>query len=194
MNIQPTQNIRLLAPLANVGREEQLNHIDQHIGNFQGIFIHQVPINERGSINVILNHAAAIHDRFFANMYVHTDEEFNHAINTALQHLNTASEMIAQHQQQSSVVPGNNAANNQVDGGNDTDSTRESDQTHMSDFTQPSSLGSINSDLSNNTENLEAMQVDNIEGHEENADPLAAQLMHASPEAVPFQPIAPNDI
>ena len=180
MNIQHAQNIGPLAPLANASRAAQLAHIDEHIGNFEGIMMQQVPAHAQDPINTIIDHARVIHEQFSQDVHVHTNEAFNEAVHTALGHLNDAAGMIAQHQQQPgaavpAVVPNDNVENNEGDDGN------ESDGTHVSDF-------SLNSEGTDHTQDLNVPHDDfaNINVLELLDDHGGGQLDHAAVIAAIF--------
>lgn len=135
---QLAQNIE---QLAHLDRQGQLGHVNEHIGNFQGLQIQLAPHDHEAVENHIQQAAQHAADALATQARPNT--AFHYAIRNALQHLNQVSVIIAQHHaQQQAAAPNNNAANNQVDDGN------ESDGSHGSDH---SSLPSSISDISENS-------------------------------------------
>lgn len=145
MNIPLVQNLQQLAPLS---RPEQLEHIEHHVEqidtNFQGIQIHLAHHDHTAILGHI--HEVARHYEDALAVQVGPNTAFDYAIFHALRHLNQAAGIInnhqAQQQQQQVAVPAvvlnNNAVNNQVDDGNESDSSHGSDAS-----SQPSSISSI---------------------------------------------------
>jgi len=126
------QHIGQLAPL---DRQDQLAHIQEHIGNFQGIEIQLAPNDHE----VIAHHIEAVQDHYEAALaaMARPNTAFDYAIFHALQHLNHTAEILTNHheqqQQQEVVVPQHQVAE---EGGDDHESLGSGDS-QISDLTEP---------------------------------------------------------
>ena len=107
LQLAPNQLAEHIGQLAPLDRQAQLDHIQEHIGNFQGIEVHLTE-DDQTMIRNHIDHATEHYEAALAAM-ARPNTAFDYAIFHALQHLNHAAGMIAhqqqQQQQQEVVVP-----------------------------------------------------------------------------------------